>query len=61
MNKLKELSSKINQLQQIIDSETESAEMGDNRARSIIIQAEEKKDSLQSQLDAFALWFAFLV
>ena len=61
MDKLKLLSSKINQLQEIIDREMSDAEAGCDWSRSLIINAEDEKDTLQDQLDAFALWYAMLV
>ena len=61
MDKLKLLSSKINQLQEIIDREMPDAEAGCDWSRSLIINAESEKDILQDQLDAFALWYAMLV
>ena len=56
MNKLRELVDRINELQQIIDLETDDANAGCIRSRQLVINAENEKDVIQEQIDCIALW-----
>ena len=56
--KLQKILDRINELQQIIDLETDVANEGCIRSQQLVINAENEKDELQQQLDSFALWIA---
>ncbi len=58
MTTIKELLNRINELQQIIDAESDAADAGDNRSRALVIYAENEKDEVQDRIDALALWYA---
>jgi len=58
MNQIKKLFQKIDELQQIIDLESDAANAGDNRSRALVVYAENEKDEVQDRIDALALWFA---
>jgi len=53
--KLQKILDRINELQQIIDFETDVANEGCIRSQQLVINAENEKDELQQQLDSFAL------
>ena len=57
--KIRNLFDRVNELQQIIDLETDSANEGCTRSQQLVINAEEEKEEIQSQIDALALWIAF--
>ncbi len=56
MTAIKELLNRIDELQQIIDLESDSANAGDNRSRALVIYAENEKDEVQDRIDALALF-----
>lgn len=56
--KLQKILDRINELQQIIDFETDVANEGCIRSQQLVINAENEKDELQQQLDSLALWIA---
>lgn len=56
MTTIKELLSRIDELQQVIDLESDSANAGDNRSRALVIYAENEKDEVQDRIDALALF-----
>jgi len=58
MTTIKELLNRIDELQQIIDLESDAANAGDNRSRALVIYAENEKDEVQDRIDALALWHA---
>lgn len=58
MTTIKELLNRINELQQIIDAESDAADAGDNRSRALVIYAENEKDEVQDRIDALTLWYA---
>jgi len=58
MTAIKKLLNRIDELQQIIDLESDSANAGDNRSRALVIYAENEKDEVQDRIDALALWYA---
>ena len=58
MNQIKNLFKRIDELQQIIDLESDAANAGDNRSRALVVYAENEKDEVQDRIDALALWFA---
>ena len=58
--KIRKLFDRINELQQIIDLETDSANEGCIRSQQLVINAEVEKEEIQSQIDALALWIAFI-
>ena len=53
------LQNRMNELDQIIDLETEPAEAGSTFSRMQVINAEIEKEELTEQLEALALWCAF--
>ena len=53
------LQDRMNELDQIIDLETEPAEAGSTFSRMQVINAEIEKEELTEQLEALALWYAF--
>ena len=53
---IKELLKRIDDLQAIIDRETQDADSGCDWSRSLIINAEAEKDELQERIDALALF-----
>ena len=59
MKEIKELFDRINELQQIIDLESDAANEGCISSQQLIINAEQEKEVIQEQIDALALWFAF--
>ena len=59
MKEIKELFDRINELQQIIDLESDTANEGCIRSQQLIINAEEEKEVVQEQIDALALCLAF--
>ena len=59
MKEIKELFDKINELQQIIDLESDTANEGCIRSQQLIINAEQEKEVVQEQIDALALCLAF--
>jgi hypothetical protein len=56
MTTIKELLSRIDELQQIINLESDAANLGDNRSRALVIYAENEKDEVQDRIDALALF-----
>lgn len=52
MKTLKELNDRINELQQIIDSEQNDADAGCDWSRSLIINAEIEKEEICDAIDA---------
>lgn len=58
MTTIKELLNRIDELQQVIDLESDAANAGDDRSRALIIYAENEKDEVQDRIDALALWHA---
>lgn len=56
--KLQKILDRINELQQIIDLETDVANEGCVSSQQFVINAEHEKDELQDQLDSLALWIA---
>lgn len=56
---IRNLFDKINELQQIIDLESDTANEGSIRSQQLIINAEQEKEIVQEQIDALALWLAF--
>ena len=56
MTTIKELLSRIDELQQVIDLESDAANSGDNRSRALVIYAENEKDKVQDRIDALALF-----
>lgn len=56
MTTIKELLNRINELQQIIDLESDAANAGDNRSRALVIYAENEKDEVQDRIDTLALF-----
>lgn len=56
--KLQKILDRINELQQIIDFETDVANEGCVSSQQLVINAENEKDELQDQLDSLALWIA---
>ena len=58
MTTIKKLLSRIDELQQVIDLESDAANAGDNRSRALIIYAENEKDEVQDRIDAHTLWYA---
>ena len=59
MKEIKNLFDRINELQQIIDLESDTANEGCIRSQQLIINAEEEKEVVQEQIDALALCLAF--
>tara|TARA_B100000242_G_scaffold276863_1_gene233072 strand:+ start:46 stop:231 length:186 start_codon:yes stop_codon:yes gene_type:complete len=57
--KIRNLFDKINELQQIIDLESDTANEGCIRSQQLIINAEQEKEVIQEQIDALSLWLAF--
>ena len=57
--KIRNLFDRINELQQIIDLESDAANEGCISSQQLIINAEQEKEVIQEQIDALALWFAF--
>jgi hypothetical protein len=57
--KIRNLFDRINELQQIIDLESDIANEGCIRSQQLIINAEQEKELVQEQIDALALWLAF--
>ena len=57
--KIRNLFGRINELQQIIDLESDAANEGCSRSQQLIINAEEEKEVVQEQIDALALCLAF--
>jgi hypothetical protein len=53
---LKALLKRIDELQAIIDAETQDADAGCDWSRSLVINAESEKDDLQDRIDALALF-----
>ena len=58
MTTIKKLLSRIDELQQFIDLESDAANAGDNRSRALVIYAENEKDEVQDRIDALTLWYA---
>ena len=58
MENIKSLLKRIDELQQIIDLESDAANAGDNRSRALVIYAENEKDEVQDRIDTLALWHA---
>lgn len=56
--KLKQMLNRIDELQQIIDTEQYDADAGCDWSRSLIINAEIEKEKIEKNLAAFALFFA---
>ena len=56
MTTIKKLLSRIDELQQVIDLESDAANAGDNRSRALVIYAENEKDEVQDRIDALALF-----
>lgn len=56
MEMIKALLKRIDELQAIIDRETQDADSGCDWSRSLIINAEAEKDDLQERIDALALF-----
>ena len=59
MKEIKNLFDRINELRQIIDLESDTANEGCIRSQQLIINAEEEKEVVQEQIDALALCLAF--
>jgi len=55
MKTLKELNDRINQLQQIIDTEQQDADAGCDWSRSLIINAEIEKEEICDAIDQLAM------
>ena len=55
MKTLKELNERINQLQQIIDTEQQDADAGCDWSRSVIINAEIEKEEICDAIDQLAM------
>ena len=55
MEILKQLNDRINELQQIIDSEQQDADAGCDWSRSLIINAELEKEEVCDAIDAIAI------
>jgi len=55
MEILKQLNDRINELQQIIDSEQQDADAGCDWSRSLIINAELEKEEICDAIDAIAI------
>jgi len=55
MTTLKELNDRINQLQQIIDTEQQDADAGCDWSRSVIINAEIEKENISDAIDQMAI------
>ena len=55
MTTLKELNDRINQLQQIIDTEQQDADAGCDWSRSVIINAEIEKEEICDAIDQMAI------
>jgi hypothetical protein len=55
MTTLKELNNRINQLQEIIDTEQQDADAGCNWSRSVIINAEIEKEQICDEIDQLAI------
>ena len=58
MENIKKLLTRIDELQQVIDLESDAANAGDNRSRALVIYAENEKDEVQDRIDALTLWYA---
>ena len=56
MTTIKKLLSRIDELQQVIDLESDAANAGNNRSRALVIYAENEKDEVQDRIDALALF-----
>lgn len=52
--------SRLQELQNIINAESESAELGHNQSRARIIEAEQEQEKIMQKLKAFGLWFALI-
>ena len=48
---IRNLIDRINALQQIIDLETEDANLGCTRSRQLVVNAESEKDDIQDEID----------
>jgi len=55
MKTLRELNDRINQLQQIIDTEQQDADAGCDWSRSVIINAEIEKEEICDAIDQLAI------
>lgn len=55
MEILKQLNDRINELQQIIDSEQQDADAGCDWSRSLVINAELEKEEICDAIDAIAI------
>jgi hypothetical protein len=55
MKTLRELNDRINQLQQIIDTEQQDADAGCDWSRSVIINAEIEKEEICDAIDQLAM------
>lgn len=55
MEIIKQLNHRINELQQIIDSEQQDADAGCDWSRSLIINAELEKEEICDAIDAIAI------
>ena len=55
MTTLRELNDRINQLQQIIDTEQQDADAGCDWSRSVIINAEIEKEEICDAIDQLAM------
>jgi len=55
MKTLRELNDRINQLQQIIDTEQQDADAGCDWSRSLIINAEIEKEEICDAIDQLAI------
>ena len=55
MKTIRELSDKIDQLQQIIDREQQDADAGCDWSRSLIINAEIEKEEISDEIDRIAM------
>jgi tRNA A22 N-methylase len=55
MKTLRELNDRINQLQQIIDTEQQDADAGCDWSRSLIINAEIEKEEICDAIDQLAM------
>lgn len=55
MDNLKELNDRINELQQIIDLESDDANEGSIRSRQLVINAQMEIDNIRDSIDQLAI------
>jgi hypothetical protein len=61
MTTIKELLEEISKQQDIINAETESADLGHGQSMARVIEAEQRKEELQERVDALTLCFSFSI